>query len=208
MFLIDGAGILQEHTQVLMNNNRQASLFPLLETERLILRELRAGDVEAIFQFLSDEEVVRYYDQPMIHLQQAYNLIQRHRTRFENGEAIRWGITIKGENRVVGSCGFFRDITNFYAGISYVLDRPYWNKGFMTEALQAMIPFGFNSYHLNRIEAHIAQPNQASQRVLEKLGFREEGILRQRLFENNRFHDEKVFSLLKSDDVGQKHMRM
>ncbi len=182
-----------------MNNNWQSIVFPILETERLILRELQSGDAEAIFRFLSNEEIVRYYDQPMMNLQQARSLIQRQHMRFENGEAIRWGITVKGHKKVVGTCGFFRDITNFYAGISYILDRPYWNKGIMTEALQVMMPFGFNSYQLNRVEAHIARPNQASQRVLEKLGFQEEGILRQRLFENNHFHDEKVFALLKRD---------
>jgi ribosomal-protein-alanine N-acetyltransferase len=182
-----------------MNNNWPSTTFPILETERLILRELELGDAESIFQFLSDEDIVRYYDPPILNLQQARTIIQRHHTRFENGDAIRWGITFRGHKKVIGICGFFRDIPNFGAGISYILDRPYWNKGIVTEALQSMLRFGFQSYQLNRIEAHVALPNAASQHVLAKLGFREEGILRQRLFENNHFHDEKVFALIKND---------
>ncbi len=182
-----------------MGNDLHFETFPLLETERLILRELRPEDAEAVFRILSDAEVVRYYDPLMTHLEQAQRSIERHRARFENNEGIRWGITIKDEDTIVGNCGFFRDKDNFSAALSYVLAKSSWNKGFMTEALEAIVAFGFEHYQLHRIEAHVARPNLASVRVLQKLGFQEEGLLRESLFENNRFHDEKVFALLKSD---------
>ena len=182
-----------------MGNDLHFETFPLLETERLILRELRPEDAETVFRLLSDAEVVRYYDPLMTHLEQAQRSIERHRARFENNEGIRWGITMKGEDTIVGNCGFFRDKDNFLAELSYVLAKSYWNKGFMPEALEAIIAFGFEHYQLHRIEAHVALPNLASVRVLQKLGFQEEGLLRERLFENNRFHDEKAFALLKSD---------
>ena len=169
----------------------------MLETKRLILRELQPEDAEAIFRILSDEQVVRYYDTLMTQLEQAQSVIARHRKRFENNEGIRWGITLKGDMEVVGNCGFFIDSRNRCAILSYVLERPYWNRGIMTEALEAIIPFGFDHYRLHRIEAHVALPNLASLRVLKKLGFQEEGLLGKRMYEN-RFHDEKVVALLKS----------
>jgi ribosomal-protein-alanine N-acetyltransferase len=189
----------KESIRTPMGNDLHFETFPLLETERLILRELRPEDAEAVFRILSDAEVVRYYDPLMTHLEQAQRSIERHRARFENNEGIRWGITIKGEDTIVGNCGFFRDKDNFSAALSYVLAKSSWNKGFMPEALSAIIAFGFEHYHLHRIEAHVARPNLASVRVLQKLGFQEEGLLRESLFENKRFHDEKVFALLKSD---------
>lgn len=183
-----------------MQHEIQFEAFPVLETQRLILRELKLEDAGAMFQFASNVEVVRYYDPPMTTLEQVQRSIERHRTRFENGEGIRWGITVKREQDVVGTCGFFRDTPNFLASMSYVLDRPFWNKGLMTEALVAIIQFGFDHFQLHRIEADVAIPNVASLRVLQKLGFREEGRRRERLFENDNFHDEIVFSLLKSDE--------
>ena len=71
-----------------MGNDLHFETFPLLETERLILRELRPEDAEAVFRILSDAEVVRYYDPLMIHLEQAQRSIERHRARFENNEGI------------------------------------------------------------------------------------------------------------------------
>src|SRR5260370_3771082 len=136
-----------------MGNDLHFETFPLLEPERLILRELRPADAETVFRLLSDDEVVRYYDPLMTHLEQGQRRIERHRARFENNEGIRWGITIKGEDTIVGNCGFFRGKDNFSAALSYVLAKSSWNKGFMPEALEAIIAFGFEHYQLHRIEA-------------------------------------------------------
>src|SRR5258707_6553307 len=182
-----------------MSYNKRLETFPVLETQRLVLRELRPEDAEILFRFYSDEEVMRYYDTPMNRLEQVQRSIAAHRSRFENNEAIRWGITIKGTKDIVGNCGFYRDSYSQYALLSYVLARPYWGKGLMTEALRAIIAFGFDHYQLHRIEAHVVVSNQASLRVLQKLGFKKEGFLRERFYENNHFHPECVFALLNTD---------
>jgi [ribosomal protein S5]-alanine N-acetyltransferase len=182
-----------------MSYNKRLETVPVLQTQRLVLRELQPGDAEALFLFYSDEEVMRYYDAPMTGLEQVQRSIAAHRRRFENNEGIRWGITIKGAKNIVGNCGFYRDNYSQYAILSYVLARPYWGKGLMTEALQAIIAFGFDHYQRHRIEAHVAIPNLASLRVLQKLGFKKEGFLRQRFYENRQFHDEWVLALLKND---------
>jgi RimJ/RimL family protein N-acetyltransferase len=178
------------------------NIFPILETERLILRQLAAADAQDYFLFLSDEENIRYYDPaPMSQLEQAEQSIERHRRRFAQQEALRWGITLKGENRVIGASGYFWDAENQSAGLSYILAKPYWNQGIMTEALTAMIQFGFDHIHLHRIEARVAYPNLASARLLEKLGFQEEGRLRDAQYANNQFVDESIFALINTDNT-------
>jgi ribosomal-protein-alanine N-acetyltransferase len=183
-----------------MGDPPPSAAFPALETPRLLLRELRPEDAAAAFEFYSDAEVVRYYDSPLGELEQARREIAHQRRRFEDGEAIRWGIVVKGEGRVVGTCGYFaRDTACRHATLSYVLARRHWNKGLMTEALEAIVRFGFERYGLHRIEAHVAVPNRASLHLLHKLGFREEGLLRERFFVDGRFHDETMLSLLAGD---------
>jgi ribosomal-protein-alanine N-acetyltransferase len=176
--------------------------FPTLETERLILRQLEASDAQDAFLFMSDEENTRYYDPaPMTQLEQAEKSIERHRRRFAQREALRWGITLKGENRVIGNGGYAWDADNQLAVLSYILAKRYWNQGIMTEALTAMIQFGFEHIHLHRIEAQVAYPNLASARLLEKLGFQEEGRLRDRQYVDNQFVDERIFALINTNNV-------
>lgn len=184
-----------------MDLNIHLHTFPILETERLILRQLAATDAQDSFLFLSDEENIRYYDPaPMTQLEQAEKSIERHRRRFAQYEALRWGITLKGENRVIGNGGYSWDADNRLAVLSYILAKHYWNKGIMTEALTAMIQFGFEHIHLHRIEAQVASPNLASARLLEKLGFQEEGCLRDRQYANNQFVDERIFALINTNN--------
>ena len=185
-----------------MNSDNSIERFPRLETKRLVLRELRPTDAEALFQVLSDETVMQQYDRaPLTRLEEAQQIIERHRSRFERDEGIRWGITIKGENRVVGSCGYSWHLRHQYAEIGYELARAYWNQGIITEALRALLQFGFETRNLHRVEAEVLLGNVASMRVLYKLGFQEEGILRERIFVNKHFYDVKLFSLLKSEFV-------
>lgn len=185
-----------------MGLNIHLHTFPTLETERLILRQLAATDAQDSFLFLSDEETMRYYDPaPMTQIEQAEKSIERHRRRFAQHEALRWGIILKGENRVIGNCGYSWDVDNRNAALSYILSKHYWNKGIMTEALTAIIQFGFEHIHLHRIEAQVAYPNLASARLLEKLGFQEEGRLRDRQYANGQFVDEIMFALINSNSV-------
>lgn len=191
-----------EESIIAMGLHLDLHTFPILETDRLILRQLAAADAQDCFLFLSDEENIRYYDPaPITQLEQAEKSIERHRRRFAQQEALRWGITLKGENRVIGNGGYAWEADNQLAVLSYILSKRYWNKGIMTEALTAMIQFGFAHIHLHRIEAQVAYPNLASARLLEKLGFQEEGRLRERQYANNQFVDERMFALINSNNV-------
>ncbi|HCI80465.1 MAG TPA: GNAT family N-acetyltransferase [Ktedonobacter sp.] len=174
--------------------------FPELETKRLVLREMQPDDAEAYFRVLSDAEVMQYYDGlPFTTLEQSYQSIARHHRRFEQEEGIRWGITLKGENIVIGNCGFAWDTQHRSAVLVYVLSRSYWRQGIMAEALQAILTFGFDTKHVHRVEAEVVVNNGASIHILQKFGFQEEGVLRERFFVNEHFYDEKIFSLLEEE---------
>ncbi len=150
-------------------------VFPQLETKRLMLREMSILDAGDLLSFLGDAETLRYYDMaPYMHTQDVLLMIERHHARFVRNEGIRWAIALKGEDRVIGSCGFLCNWHSSVAEISYILAQPYWNKGIMTEVLRALLSFGFERYQLSRIDAHVFEQNRASLRVLQKVGFREE----------------------------------
>jgi ribosomal-protein-alanine N-acetyltransferase len=175
--------------------------FPVLKTERLVLREIILKDATAIFKIFADPHVTRYYDvETFTEPQQAREYIQRVRERWEQEQAIRWGITNQQSERVMGTCGF--NGWNFYnrsASLGYDLATEYWGRGIMTEALHAVIYYGFEVMELNRIQALAFPANTASIRVLEKLGFQSEGLLRECTFWHNKFQDLRCFSLLRRD---------
>jgi ribosomal-protein-alanine N-acetyltransferase len=175
--------------------------FPVLETERLLLRETTMNDARAILNVFTDEEVTRYYNvSPFTDIEQARQVVAGRRRRFESGQGIRWAIARKEDNQVIGSCGYTNWVAEWRkAEIGYELGRPHWGHGIMTEALREIIRFGFQRMNLNRIEAMVMPPNTASANVLIKLGFMEEGLLREVGYWKGQHHDLKMYSLLKRE---------
>jgi [ribosomal protein S5]-alanine N-acetyltransferase len=177
--------------------------FPQLETKNLVLRRMYATDAEAVFQIFADDEITTFYDlDTFTHIDQATKLIERQADRFERKEGIRWGIARKGDNLIIGTCGYVFVKPSFQAGLGYDLARSYWRQGLMTEALSAILRFGFERMELNRIQALVMLGNTASIHLLRKLRFEEEGILREYGFFKGKFHDLRCFSMLKKDYLG------
>lgn len=167
----------------------------MLSTERLELRPLEKSDLEDMLSIFSNPEVTKYYEvETMTEPAQAERLL---------GHFIaigRLGIMLKGSGRVIGSCGLFA-INQEYrsASLGYDLSREYWGRGIMTEALKALLGQGFHSTGLNRINALTYPDNAASIRVLSKLGFRTEGVLREFGFWKGSYHDMSLHALLKRE---------
>jgi ribosomal-protein-alanine N-acetyltransferase len=183
-----------------MSSSNHMEEVPRLETKRLVLHEMRPEDAEAIFGIFDDDEVMRYRDVlAFTHLEEAELFLKQMHSRCEQGEEMHWGITLKGEEHIVGICGYSWHLGRQFGAIGYDLARLYWKQGIMTEAIQALLRFGFEVRNLHRVEAKVRLGNDASMRLLQKLGFQEEGILRESLFLNNYFFDIKIFSLLKSE---------
>jgi [ribosomal protein S5]-alanine N-acetyltransferase len=177
------------------------SQFPTLETERFVLRQIKQDDSKEIFQYFSKDEVTKFYDlESFTNIEQAEELIHRWNQRFENNQGIRWGITLRSEGSVIGTCGFHGWAKNHCKiEIGYELTPEYWQQGFMTEVIPKIIEFGFNNLGLNRIEAFVEPENIGSRKVLEKVGFREEGILKEHFYWRNRFVDNVLYALLKKE---------
>jgi ribosomal-protein-alanine N-acetyltransferase len=172
-------------------------VFPEIETERLILREILSEDAEDIFAIFADEEVTRYYDlDTYTDVEQARELIDFFNDSFELERGIRWGIARKMDNRIIGTCGYVA-LWQHRGEIGYELARPYWGQGFMREALEAILEFGFEELAFNRIEALVMVENEASASLLRKLGFTLEGVLHEHDFFKGRFHDMACFAILK-----------
>ncbi len=177
-------------------------MFPILETDRLRLRELKEDDVGAIFRCFSNQEVTRYYGQePFVDKQQADELIKHFAKNFEEKRGIRWGIEHKDSNEIIGTIGFHLwSAAHQRAEIGYEIHPDYWRQGYTKEAVQKVITYGFETMNLNRIGAVVFLANEASNQLLRKLGFQEEGILRDYIYQNGQAYDTFIYSLLKKDE--------
>jgi ribosomal-protein-alanine N-acetyltransferase len=174
--------------------------FPVLSTQRLVLRDLKAGDRADIFSVYSNPEVTRCCD--MVTLTdpvQAGEIIRVLQADWEKDAGARWAITRHGSPGVIGICGLGWHRHNFSALLSYDLHRQFWNQGIMTEAVRAVVGYAFGQAWLNRITAITVLDNPGSVRVLRHIGFQEEGILRAWGFWKGDFKDVRCFSLLRKD---------
>ncbi|HEU4322814.1 MAG TPA: GNAT family N-acetyltransferase, partial [Roseiflexaceae bacterium] len=182
--------------------------FPVLETEHLVLRALTPDDAEALFAIMSDPKVIRYFGAlPMTERRQAAERIEQVQADFRQQNGIRWAITRRGDDRLIGSCGFWRLIKpHFRAELGYDLSPDWWGRGIMPEAAGAALEFAFTAMGLHSVEAHIHPANIGSRRVLEKLRFAQEGYFRENYYDvvEERFTDTAIFSLLKSEFEGSK----
>jgi len=179
--------------------------FPEFSTTRLILTKIIATDSESLYRLFSNPEVVRFYDlEPFTNLAQAEKLIALFDSRYQSTSGIRWAIRTKESGELIGTCGFnswSEKMRN--ATIGYDLTPDYWNRGISTEALTGVLKLAFDGMlpcgSLHRIQADTIPGNDASEKVLIKLGFKEEGIRRESAFVRGQYHDMKCFGLLRTE---------
>jgi ribosomal-protein-alanine N-acetyltransferase len=175
--------------------------FPRIETTRLVLRQIGPDDAAARFATFSDPEVMKYYgEEPHHSVEESRDLITALDGWYARREGIRWGITLRGVDEVIGSCGFFRFDEGFQrAEMGYELQRVSWRQGIMREALTAILTYGFTTMGLHRVEAVVDKNNAPSAALLLALGFTHEGTLRQRFWFRDRYGDEQYFGLLREE---------
>lgn len=178
--------------------------FPLIETDRLILRKVTEKDADSLLVYLSDEEVTRHMGlAPFASIEDALDEIGWYQSIFGNGTGMRWGITVKEEDRIIGSCGFLNLSEKHHrAEIGFELSREHWGKGIAGEALHAVAAYGFTHLNLNRIEALIEPANSPSQKLVEKTGFLREGLLRDYEYTQGKFDDLYMYSMLRREFGG------
>ncbi|MBM7587770.1 ribosomal-protein-alanine N-acetyltransferase [Bacillus pakistanensis] len=176
-------------------------MLPELRTDNLILREITEQDAQALFEYFSSDKAMQFYGMnPLTTLEQMKNIVKGMASGYEKKQAIRWGIQLKDQQELIGTIGF-NNWSNLHkkAELGYDLNPRYWRKGYMFEAISKVIQFGFEEILLNRIGAFVYLDNEASNRILEKIGFHQEGILKDYYFSYDRYHDVYVYRLLQSE---------
>lgn len=174
---------------------------PELRSNSITLRKICVDDASDIFEFASVEEVAKHVLwKPHSSISDTKEVLNSIMDNYRKGNPAPWGITLRGEKKVIGFIGFsYIDFPHRRAEVHFVLSNRYWNRGYTTEALLTVISYGFHSLALNRIEGRCAPENSASERVMKKAGMKYEGTLREQLLVKGKFTDLKIFSILKKE---------
>lgn len=174
------------------------SEFPVLRTERLVLREVADHDVPAVFEMESDPVAMRYWSKPpMRDISEAVASVERAKTFFPTRGALRWSIATAADDWMIGHASLFAfSEQSGRSDIGYGLARRFWGKGYMHEALVAIVDYAFGPLGLRRLEADADPRNVPSCRALERLGFVREGTLRERWQVGDEISDTAFFGLL------------
>jgi len=174
---------------------------PELNTNRLILRTMRMSDARDIYEYSCDPQVARHVlweAHQNIHQTRAY--IRYVLRQYRAGTPSSFCIELKETGKVIGTIGYmWVSNENRSAEVGYSLSRSHWNQGYMTEALNEVLRFGFETLNLNRIEAQHECDNPASGRVMEHVGMRREGTLKERLYNKSRFVDVELYAILRKE---------
>ena len=183
------------------------SELPCLEGERVVLRHLQDSDAEDIFEIYRNDDVIRYWSSPaQISVGEAREMISDIRKQFEARTMFEWGVALRENDRVVGTCTLIHlDTTHRRAEIGYALNREFWGAGYASETVELVIAFAFGPMNLHRIEADVHPENTGSIRVLEKQGFKREGYLRERWHHLGRIEDGVYFGLLRPEWLERKN---
>jgi RimJ/RimL family protein N-acetyltransferase len=172
-----------------------------LTTPRLRLRPVGPQDVPGLYAMFSDPEVVRYWSTPpWTSRAQAERLVEEDAADRETGRALRLAVLHADGGALIGTASLFHlDRSNRRAEIGYALLRSAWGHGYAREAVRALVGEAFTGLDLNRLEADIDPRNDASARLLERLGFVREGLLRERWIVAGDVSDSALYGLLRKD---------
>lgn len=173
----------------------------LLRTTRLILRPLDESDASSLFALHADQWVARYLSRPAWEsIDSAHELIAKDKEALLAGKYLHLGIQRAHEPGLVGECSLHSlNEASRRAEVGYVLAPQAWGQGFAVEALATLIEFAFASLQFNRLEADIDPRNEASAKVLKRLGFEQDGFLRERWIVRGEVSDSALYGLLHSE---------
>lgn len=174
---------------------------PSLDGDGFRLRALRAGDADALFALHSDPRVMRYWSQPpWIERRQADERIAQLASDRVRSGSFAWALTLADDDRLIGSASLFAlNREHRRAEIGYALAPGHWGRGLATRMMQTVVDFAFGPLDLARLEADIDPRNEPSCRLVERLGFAREGLLRQRWRVGDEVTDSAIYGLLRGE---------
>lgn len=175
---------------------------PNLETTRLVLRPFAIADARRVQELAGDSKIAETTATvPHPYLDgMAEEWIGKHDGWFKSGSSVQFAIVLKKSNELIGCIDLIGiSKANQKAEVGYWVGVDFWNAGFCTEAMKAVVSYGFDSLNLNKITSRHMSTNPASGRVMQKAGLVQEGLLRQEFFKNGRFVDMYVYGILRED---------
>ena len=174
---------------------------PIITTPRIILRWISEDDIDSLYEIFSDPQVMRYWSTvPLPNREAAAELQREIAEHNESNTMLKWGVALRESDTLIGTATLFNlNLDNGRAELGYAMARAYWGKGYMNEALKALVSHAFEVMGLRRLEADVDPRNAASIRSLERLGFEREGFLRERWHVNGEIQDALFYGLLKRD---------
>lgn len=175
--------------------------FPILETERLLLRQIVQTDAEDIFIIRSDANVMRYIPRPIAQtVDDVFPLIQMIEDFLTKGERINWAMELKSTGKLIGMIGYVNIKEQHYrAEVGYALAAVHHRNGYMMEALKSVVQYGFQEMNLHSIEAIVDADNVASNALLLEAGFVKEAYFREDFYHNTSFRNSIHYGILKSE---------
>lgn len=190
-------------------NFNLGDILPTLTAPRVRLRWLTSRDVQSLFTIFGDNEVTRYWGHSMLpDLEAATALLADIQTKFAGQILFQWGIALRDTDDVVGTCTLASlDVENRRAELGFALAKTFWGQGYISEALPALLQFGFGEMQLHRVWADTDPRNEPSIRTLERLGFRREGVLREHYLLHGEPQHAVVYGLLRADWLSRHYRR-
>ncbi len=173
--------------------------FTSITTQRLLLRKILVTDAQAVYELRTNKQVMQFIDkEPLKNLDEATALVNRIIKDFDDNNGITLCICLpENPHQLIGTIGLWRiEKENHRAEIGYMLLPQYWNKGFMQEAVKAVIEYGFTQMKLHSIMANINPHNAASAALLEKTNFVREAYFKEDYYFLGKFLDTAIYSLL------------
>ena len=177
---------------------------PTLETQRLLLRPFELSDAPRVQLLAGDRDVAKTtlaIGHPY-EISSAENWIATHQDGFEKGTQVVFAITLKNDRELIGCISLGLNLDQEIAELGYWIGKPYWSRGYCTEAAHAVLRCGFATLQLNRVQAHHFSHNPASGRVMQKAGMRHEGHLRRHVKKWGEFYDVEAYGILRSEFDG------
>lgn len=181
--------------------NLKFNPFPILQTERLVLRAFHKQDVAALFGMRTNDRVMKNLGRnKMKNIDEAKFFIQKVTDDAKNGTSVEWAISLKEKDRLIGKLGFWRIIVKHQrAELGYNLMPEFFTREIMSEAVAAILQYGFEVIKLHSVEANLDPNNTKSSNLLSRMGFSKERHFKESYFYSGVFSDTASYSLLRSD---------
>ncbi|WP_047985736.1 GNAT family N-acetyltransferase [Ornithinibacillus californiensis] len=184
-----------------MQHSQLLTEIPVLETERFTLRGVTPNDATKLFPMMSNKETMKFITpDPVKSEADMQEVVTNYLTKFKDQKEIPWVIINKETDEIIGQFRLHKlHLWHRKAEMGAVVGEAFQQKGVMTEVLQVILPFAFETLNLNRLVGDIFAENDGSRKLLEKFGFTKEGVLRDTDFDGERYHDTVVYSMLKKE---------